>query len=851
MPIINGTPAADTLNGTADADIISGLGGDDIIDGLDGDDVIEGGEGNDTLYGGNGIDTLSYANATSRIIVSLITAAAQNTGGAGIDSVRYFENIVGSAFNDELSGDTGANVLDGGDGDDLLTGRGGGDSFIGGAGIDTASFEFTNDTLVVDLSTGTGTLGGVALTFDSIENVTGGFGSSLLIGDAGDNYLSGGRGNATFIGGAGNDRFDGTFGTSDVADYSGSTGPIVVDMGWGGSGSVSGPDGLDYIYRVESVIGTAFDDVMTGGTTYSGDELHGGGGNDILGGSFYSDRYDLLDGGDGIDTVTFAAQQTAVSVDLTYTGVQGPRDRLVSIENLIGSAFNDWLRGDDGVNVIEGADGNDDLGGRGGDDMLVGGLGNDMLEGGAGDDLLIGGDGLDLASYATSASGVNVNLQDGSVHVTPLGTDTFDSIEGLLGSAFADILTGDAGNNQVLGGDGNDVLNGGAGDDRLDGGYGVDTASYADAAAGVRLTLVGQSAQNTLGAGTDTLIKIENLIGSAFADTLTGNELGNALNGGDGDDTLNGGLGNDVLNGGDGIDTATYANATSAVRVSLAITTAQSTLAAGTDTLAGIENLTGSAYDDQLTGDAGDNVLTGNAGNDTLLGGLGNDTLNGGAGIDTTSYANAASAVTVNLALTTAQNTGGGGIDTFLSIENLTGSAYDDVLTGSAQANAINGGVGNDVIDGGSGNDVIDGGNGNDTIKGSAGDDVLNGGGGNDVIAGGGGAGADTITGGNGLDTFVYTLLTESAPATADRIADLLSSDRVDVSAIDANATLGGNQAFHFAAAFTGTAGELVLSYDAGTDTTTAAFDTNGDSIANMVILFTGDVTALTGAWTL
>jgi Ca2+-binding RTX toxin-like protein len=205
--------------------------------------------------------------------------------------------------------------------------------------------------------------------------------------------------------------------------------------------------------------------------------------------------------------------------------------------------------------------------------------------------------------------------------------------------------------------------------------------------------------------------------------------------------------------------------------------------------------------------------------------------------------------VTVNLALTTAQNTGGGGVDTFLSIENVTGSSFDDVLTGSSQVNALSGGNGNDLIDGGSSNDSIDGGSGNDSLKGSAGDDILTGGAGIDTLNGGGNA--DTLTGGTQNDIFQFTALGDSAPVTADRITDFAAGDKLDVSAIDANSSVGGDQAFHFAAAFTHVAGEYTLAYDAGTNTTTVLFDTNGDAVANMTILFTGDVTALTGSWML
>ena len=142
----------------------------------------------------------------------------------------------------------------------------------------------------------------------------------------------------------------------------------------------------------------------------------------------------------------------------------------------------------------------------------------------------------------------------------------------LNGGAGNDSLIGAAGNDSLLGGVGNDTLLGGAGNDSLDGGAaGSDTASYADAAAGVTVSLAITTAQNTVGSGTDTLTNIENLTGSNLNDTLTGNTAANILNGGTGNDTLNGGAGNDSLIGAAGSDTASYAGATAAVTVSLAI----------------------------------------------------------------------------------------------------------------------------------------------------------------------------------------------------------------------------------------------------------------------------------------
>ncbi len=135
----------------------------------------------------------------------------------------------------------------------------------------------------------------------------------------------------------------------------------------------------------------------------------------------------------------------------------------------------------------------------------------------------------------------------------------------------------------IIGNAGNNILAGLGGADSLDGGAGIDTASYAVSNAGVNVSLM-----TGLGSGGDaegdTLIRIENLTGSAFNDTLEGNG------------------GNNVLTGGAGIDTVSYEHALAGVTVSLAVTTAQNTIGAGTDTLSGFENLIGSAFNDTLTG---------------------------------------------------------------------------------------------------------------------------------------------------------------------------------------------------------------------------------------------------------
>ena len=164
------------------------------------------------------------------------------------------------------------------------------------------------------------------------------------------------------------------------------------------------------------------------------------------------------------------------------------------------------------------------------------------------------------------------------------------------------------------------------------------------------------------------------------------------------------------------------------------------------------DTINGNGGDDVLIGLGGNDTLNGGYGNDTLAGGAGNDKLNGGSGIDTATYIDSPAAVTVSLAITTAQDTGGAGTDILLNIENLTGSSYSDTLTGNSENNIITGGAGNDKISGGGGNDILLG-----------------------------GLGADILTGGSGEDVFKFT--TADRDGNTDTIQDFtLNHDKLDLS---------------------------------------------------------------------
>ena len=354
------------------------------------------------------------------------------------------------------------------------------------------------------------------------------------------------------------------------------------------------------------------------------------------------------------------------------------------VGDLTATNYDDTLTGSGDADTISGGLGDDSLLGEGGDDVLNGGAGADTLDGGL---------GKDLVTYADSGAAVTVDLslgQEPQVSTSGSGDEEGDVIlnaEGVIGSDFADTLTGNAFGNEFIGGLGNDTLNGGDGDDVLegsqgadaiDGGEGSDFARYQGSSAGVTVNLTAGTAAGGDAAG-DTLTSIENVTGSELADTLTGDETDNILTGLGGADTLDGKLGNDTVSGGAGADT--------------------------------------------LRGDDGDDVLSGGDGNDTLWGGAGDDTLEGGAGADalqgegdadTASYAGSDAAVTVSLTT----NSGSGGHaqdDTLSGVENLTGSDHNDTLIGNTGANTLTGGAGNDTLEGKGGADTIDGGAGADT----------------------------------------------------------------------------------------------------------------------------------------
>ena len=561
-----GSNYADELTGSVGPNYLSGMGGDDDLDG---------GRGNDTLNGGAGMDMLE--------------------GGRG---------------NDALNGGAGDDDLDGGTGNDALNGGAGGDRLDGGAGENTLSY--AGSSAVVARLHGVGTpekyvqslmngdaegdvlLGRVTENYvetdedgnqtaydvqlSNFQHLTGSGGDDVLSGDLRDNTIRGGAGNDKIYGGprGGDDELHG-----DAGD----------DQLFGGAGD-------------DMLFGGADDDILAGGS--GSNEIDGDAGNDVIRVIYDMGEQDTVNGGtdgavdDGNDTISYekwvhedndgvkldlttaaATDTTVVELAVDASGITIENNS--TVENIIGSKYDDDLRGDVDSNVIEGGD----------DD--------DVLSGGAPSDNDADNE-VDTLSYMSSDAGVRIDLHTGTSNQTFGGTQLitrsssghasgdqvfYDTFENLIGSKYDDTLVGDGDLTNST--DKPNVIEGLGGADEMDGGApgqdggsdgtansnpdDDDTLSYRHSDAGVRvnlttLTFSGGHAEGdtvetydfdidgTTGEDHEEIevSTFENITGSGHDDRLTGDFRVNTLTGLGGDDRLSGGEGNDTLNGGKGND---------------------------------------------------------------------------------------------------------------------------------------------------------------------------------------------------------------------------------------------------------------------------------------------------------
>lgn len=680
-----------------------------------------------------------------------------------------------------------------------------------------------------------GTTGNDVLTGTASDDTINGLG--------GNDTLSGGDGNDNLVGGAGADAMDGGNGT-DTASYAGST-AVTIDLK---TGANTGDALGDTYTNIEKFLGSSGADTFISGV--GADDLNGGG---------------------GVDTVSYATSSAAVTVDLTAgTGVGGDAagDVLTSIEKVVGSAFADTLSSSTSANVLQGGTGNDVY--------FVGNSGVTVTEN--------AGEGTDEVRTALASLALAVNVEN----LTYTGAATFSgtgnaSDNVLTGGSGVDTLSGAAGSDTLIGGDGNDILIGGAGADILIGGIGIDTASYAGSAA---LTINLKTGVNTGDAVGDTYASIEKYLGTSNADTFVSGTTADDLNGGAGVDTidyssstgavnvdltagtgsggdaagdiltafekvigsassdtltsatasttLQGGAGNDLYFVGASSVTVTEiaSEGTDEVRTSLASLTLAANVEnlsyTGVATFAGTGNtldnvITGGTGADTLSGAAGVDTLNGGDGNDVLIGGAGADVLNGGLGLDSASYAGSA-ALTIDLK--TGASTGDATGDVYNSIEKFVGTANADTFISGAAADTLDGGAGTDTINyytsaaavtvdltagtgvgGDAGGDVL---TAFEKVVGSAFGDILT-----------SSTTSTTLQGGAGDDTYIVgstgVTITESASEGNDEVRTALATLSIASSANVENLTYTGSAAF----TGTGNAVDNVISGGIGADSLT------------------------------
>jgi Ca2+-binding RTX toxin-like protein len=678
MPVVYGTQGDDLIDktyyGLIDGPLtIYGLGGNDQIYGQFYSDDIYGGAGADYIDGGAAFDWARYDDSPSPVAASLLGGGVG--GDANGDVFLNIEGLVGSAFNDFLEGDDTPNSLAGLDGNDWLQGEGGGDTLSGQAGDDILEGSIGDDNLsggigVDQLSGGAdndtlrGDDGNDVLTGDDGgDALYGGTGADQLMGNNDDDVLEGGEGADTMDGGAG----------KDALSYSVSSVGVSINLRTGVA-SEGDADG-DTFSNIEDVQGSFYSDIIVGDSNSNG--LNGLSGDDSVA------------GGDGNDTL--------------YDGV----------------GF-DHLRGDSGDDQLFGGSDADTLLGGTGSDQLHGDDGDDVLKGGAEADSLDGGLGNDTANYSDSPRAITVDLALGTASGGTGTGDTLTSMEGVSGSNYNDKIRGSSQADILSGGDGDDDLTGGAGADLLIGGLGADFASYSASSLPVTINL-----QTGDGAGGDAqgdvLKDVEDVTGSRYADSLLGNAAANRLSGGAGNDLLTGGAGNDTLiggrgadelYGGAGIDLADYTSSGAGVQVDLGAGTFAGGDAEG-DSLAGIENLTGSAYSDAFTGDSGASIIDGGTGADTMRGLAGNDgyyvdnpgdkTIEAVGGGTDKVFTSVSFRLTANSAIELLRTTD----PSAATALNLTGNTLAQTIEGNTGANTLNGGLGNDTLRGFAGSDIF------------------------------------------------------------------------------------------------------------------------------------------------
>ncbi len=816
-------------------DLTGGAFGDDLWGGSLNDRLI-GNAGNDTLHGGRGTDTIDGGTGSDlwisdfqdrveainvQINVAANTKAVFRIGGVNQTSVMNVErlDITTGENNDVIIGNAG--VYDdryttlGGD-DQITIGRGrdvvdagGGTDYVfaNWAGVGAAAVSFGS----ISYGWRYASTAGDELSMYGVERVRfiSGSGADDLRGFALNDDLSSGAGNDRIYSDSGLDKVDGG---ADLdlwnANQGGQMNAVLFDATLSQTAIQGAGAGLNIrnIEQLELTTGAGNDVLSTAGFSLN-DTIVTNGGNDKVNAGRGFDSVDMGGGSEDRLVVDYSTATTSVT--------QSP----ISYGERIADAAGTMSTNYSGVEAFEltGGSAGDVLRGGSLDDILVGNGGNDILNGGSGKDVITGGTGIDkyIGNYSAELNQVKLTQNaagNGVLSNTGTTLSSIEQVELRTGSGN-DILNFNAlSTDQTLWtGAGNDTVYLGKGTreylDMEGGSADLMIADMSLATSGVNLVSIPYGARYQTANGSYQLdffgVESVNLTGSAFNDKLYGYGASDVLNGGTGNDMLVGANGADTLTGGLGVDQFRYTDVWNS----------------------GIDTITDAASGDfvRLMGVSNLQAVTAGNGSAVTAGQVQVQTVNAityvRVGVDGTAGAD----FTVKLQ--------GTYLASSFSVANNATNNFGDIRLTAGRTDP--GTLGDDVITGTDGNDELSGGAGNDTIAGLGGNDLLNGEADNDTLRGG--AGTDILTGGTGADAFIWDSRFETAIGSArDVVTDFLRTDgdKINISAIDANPVLAGDQAFVLVANFSGAAGQL--RFDTAADV--LQFDINGDGVSDFEI---------------
>jgi Ca2+-binding RTX toxin-like protein len=764
--MLHGGSGDDFIRGHGGADLLIGGPGVDDIEGGSGDDFVNGGPDADTLDGGPGVDTLSYlpsdapipffGEETTPVTISLLTGLGTRGDAAG-DVVSNFENLIGSDLpskggppsqsGDILAGDNLPNTIYGMDGTDEIRGHDGNDILYGNHPDSPLS----------------------KLPGYDEDSIFGGGGNDTLYGHGDDDLLDGENGTDTLYGGTGDDHLrdydpaspdhlDGEQGYDRLsADFSSKTEAIHFTVGQSNTRSFANGDSWQDIESLGELLTGAGDDVIMLSSGFEpvkfNKTIHTGAGNDLVVADFrgaygvngsLGRTQDNLNGGDGIDTISFEQASEGVIVDFTghFAGLGYPRLggaasglTISGFENIVGTNRVDLLAGDAGDNVFTPLQGTnpfevnlDQIYGLGGIDTLVVDYSQDPLA---------NIHGMAMGTSSGSSGTISVKTIGGrhlyssieQFHIT--GSDGPDNFYGELLASRNDIFLGRGGNDVIYGRFGADFIDGGEGNDQLYGESGNDTIYGGPGNDHIELGLADSPSPGygiDLGEGGPGNDFVSLHYNPGFDNTYAIASDVMKLDGGEGYDTLTIDMGH--------VTTGVHWNEASPSDFTLP----NGGYARNFERVRDIN--TGSGNDVIICTGRYDNKISVRGGDDFVNPGLGNDILNdapGGYDILVLDYSQGddpdlggASNVSQGSPITRRRISDNAIIDSINTFSNVfiferfefTGGSKNDVIYGTSGVNYFYGNGGNDTFHGMNNNDWLDGGPGADSLNGNYGDDI-------------------------------------------------------------------------------------------------------------------------------